>query len=137
MDVNRTLETPGPPTYSERNELAKSRNRAAAERTLMAWVRTSLSLIGFGFGIERIVEAIAPRASSNGLTPFVTLSFIALGIYGLIAASRRYRSEIRSLEQGRYAFTPHTSPALIVAVILAVVGAVAFLGLLLRLMPRM
>ena len=33
------------------NELAKERSRQASDRTLMAWVRTSLSLIGFGFGI--------------------------------------------------------------------------------------
>lgn len=32
---------------------------AAADRTLMAWIRTSLSLIGFGFGIPTIVKAIA------------------------------------------------------------------------------
>ncbi len=33
------------------NELAKERSRQASDRTLMAWVRTSLSLIGFGFAI--------------------------------------------------------------------------------------
>jgi uncharacterized membrane protein YidH (DUF202 family) len=32
-------------------ELARERTREAADRTLMAWIRTSLSLIGFGFGI--------------------------------------------------------------------------------------
>jgi uncharacterized membrane protein YidH (DUF202 family) len=33
------------------SELARERTRQAADRTLMAWIRTSLSLIGFGFGI--------------------------------------------------------------------------------------
>ena len=40
-------ETPTPRNIA--NELAKERNREAAERTLMAWIRTALSLIGFGF----------------------------------------------------------------------------------------
>ncbi|WRH67064.1 MAG: DUF202 domain-containing protein [Planktothrix sp. GU0601_MAG3] len=40
----------------DRTELAKYRSRAAADRTLMAWIRTSLSLIGFGFGIPTIVR---------------------------------------------------------------------------------
>ncbi len=42
----------------ERTEFAKFRTRQAADRTLMAWIRTSLSLISFGFGIPTIVEAI-------------------------------------------------------------------------------
>jgi putative membrane protein len=28
------------------NELARERNRAAADRTLMAWIRTALAMIG-------------------------------------------------------------------------------------------
>jgi putative membrane protein len=37
-------------------ELTKERNRLAAGRTLMAWIRTALSLIGFGFGIGKVYE---------------------------------------------------------------------------------
>jgi uncharacterized membrane protein YidH (DUF202 family) len=44
----------GPVPHNLANELAKERNRAAAERTLMAWIRTALSLIGFGFGIGKL-----------------------------------------------------------------------------------
>ena len=40
-------------------ELTKERNRLAADRTLMAWIRTSLSLIGFGFGIGEAKSASA------------------------------------------------------------------------------
>ena len=36
-------------------ELAKERNRAAADRTLNSWIRTSLALIGFGFGLSKIL----------------------------------------------------------------------------------
>ena len=39
-------------------ELAKTRNRAAAERTTLAWIRTALALISFGFGLDKIISAI-------------------------------------------------------------------------------
>ena len=45
------------------DELARERNRVAAERTLMAWIRTSLSLISFGFGLDKIIAAIRSNAS--------------------------------------------------------------------------
>src|SRR5215468_8489059 len=44
-------------------ELTKERNRLAADRTLMAWIRTSLSLIAFGFGIGKVYDLGAFGAS--------------------------------------------------------------------------
>lgn len=121
--------------HSTTNELAKERNRAAADRTLLAWVRTSLALIGFGFGIGRIVQAITsqePGYHPTGLTAFVALAFIALGIYGIIAASLDYRAQLRALMGSRYEYKDRRSYTLTIAVVLAIVGGIAFVGLLLE-----
>jgi putative membrane protein len=73
------------------NELARERNREAAERTLMAWIRTALSLIGFGFGIGKLDAYLQGAGLHRRFDlPHSTLifgaSFIVVGILGLLAA---------------------------------------------------
>ena len=60
---------PAEPTISESTELAKERNREVTDRILMAWIRTSLSLIGFGFGIDAIVQT--PQKTALGNAPIL------------------------------------------------------------------
>lgn len=84
----------------ERTELAKQRNHLANERTFQAWIRTSLSLMGFGFIIEQF--SIFLRANQSTLHSveaqsasdyswFVGVLLIALAIVMLITAYGRYR----------------------------------------------
>jgi hypothetical protein len=42
----------------ERTDLALLRNYMAVERTLMAWIRTSLSMISFGFTIGKLGQVM-------------------------------------------------------------------------------
>ena len=44
--------------WKQRSELAKERTREAADRTLNAWIRTSIALIGFGFAIAKSYEYV-------------------------------------------------------------------------------
>ena len=71
------------PTLSD--ELARERNREAADRTLLAWIRTSLAMISLGFGIERLGQAaVAFDGRLDAVAPLKTRVFgsalIALGI---------------------------------------------------------
>jgi uncharacterized membrane protein YidH (DUF202 family) len=63
-------------------ELAKERTGAAYDRTLMAWIRTALSLIGFGIGIFEYTE------KTGGDTVFKSSKLVglALVILGITAA---------------------------------------------------
>lgn len=74
----------------------KESSREAADRTLMAWIRTSLSLIGFGFGIAKYREILLNAGMVKGppeeinTTVIFGLSFIFLGTFALLAAVIKY-----------------------------------------------
>jgi putative membrane protein len=66
-------------------ELAKERTHDAFERTLMAWIRTGLSLIGFGIGMFEFIQ----KTGGTGIlrtSKLVALLFILLGIVAVILA---------------------------------------------------
>lgn len=76
----------------------------AAERTLLAWNRTGLSLIALGFVIERF-DLFLRMFSQHGAAvierdlPFwIGLSFIALGALSSAAAVVQYRLVLKSLK---------------------------------------
>ncbi|MBV8884805.1 MAG: DUF202 domain-containing protein [Chroococcidiopsidaceae cyanobacterium CP_BM_RX_35] len=127
---------PHPPNTQA--ELAKERNRAAAERTLMAWIRTSLSLISFGFGIDSIVSAIRSFQATENINPvrfsrIFGLAFIALGVYAMIVAAIEHRRELRQIQRNAdYFYDPRRSLGFTVAFALIAIGSFAFIGILFR-----
>ncbi|WP_255089987.1 YidH family protein [Synechococcus sp. Tobar12-5m-g] len=111
------------------NELAKQRNRDAAERTLMAWIRTCLSLISFGFGLDKIVAAIKSQngvAGHAGLgVRLVSMAFVLTGMVAMVAATLQHRRELRRLTGDTFTFHRQRSIATATAVSLTLIGAIA------------
>lgn len=76
----------------------------AAERTLLAWNRTSLTLMAFGFMIERfglfvhLVTAAPSDALERGVSYWIGITFIALGSLVAIVAVIEYRKVLRTLK---------------------------------------
>ncbi|MGB3308848.1 MAG: DUF202 domain-containing protein [Nodosilinea sp.] len=134
-DADLTPHVPSPGT-----ELAKERNRAAEERTLMAWIRTALSLIGFGFGIDRIVatidQAVGGTFNPVRLSHILGMSYVALGTFALLFAALDHRHQLRRIQRNDLVYVSRHSPSLVVAYVLALLGGVAFVGILLSPLRR-
>lgn len=113
------------------NELAKERNRAAAERTLMAWIRTCLSLISFGFGLDKIIGAINRSrfddSSHAGLSVrLVSMGFVLVGIVAMAAATRQHLRTLKLIRRDDFLYADQRSISTLTAMALTVIGAVAF-----------
>ena len=116
MRRSRTFWRDAPPamngTPADRNmatEFTKERNRVAADRTLVAWIRTALSLIGFGFGIGKVYECLRSVGTHASVDPICSAlifgsSLIALGMLALIAAVIQHTRILQQLEAPDYAY---------------------------------
>ena len=116
-------------------ELAKTRNRAAAERTTLAWIRTALALISFGFGLDKIVSAIrvaggdADSSNDMGLQ-LMSMGFIGIGIFTLLIAMRQHKRELIRLRNDPYLYREEPSLSIAAASAVLLIGVMAFVLLL-------
>ena len=118
------------------------RVRLAAERTLLAWIRTGLALMGFGFVVARFglflrELALAREVSvghSTGMSLWIGIALVVLGVTVLLLAARQHRVVLRQLERGEPLLPPSWSLGIVLAVLLASIGAamVVYLSLVSR-----
>ena len=118
--------------------LALERTRMAADRTLMGWIRTALSMIGFGFTIFKFLESIqakeAVSATMRQHAPrTVGLTLISVGLFALVIACLqhwKYAKKLKSDEPYR-----NLDLAFVVAALIGLLGLAMLVSMILRVGP--
>lgn len=125
------------PPLDTGTEMAFERSRLASERTLMAWIRTSLSMISFGFSIYKFFQYLAESTGSSAPHhgPLnLGRVMVVLGILLLVPAIVQHWQFLRGLRARGHLRFPR-SLALVTAVVIQAIGIGALLSLFLRLGP--
>ena len=119
------------------DELARERNREAADRTLLAWIRTSLAMISLGFGIERLGEAV--MAFDGRIDHFATYktraagaALILLGVAATLAGFWEHKQVVADLTKTEYRYSDRAPIARYLAIAVVLVGMAAMGLILLR-----
>jgi putative membrane protein len=119
---------------AERTDLAEMRTMMGADRSLMAWVRTALSLLSFGFTIDKVLTGLQKAGQS---LPDVNsprnagLFLVALGTGAMVMGTLEYWQVFRELRLMHH--FRRMRPALIMALVMSVTGVLLFFGLFTRL----
>lgn len=101
----------------------------AAERTFLAWIRTGLALMGFGFIAARFglfLREMFPTGTSvrqhGGLSLPVGVVLIVLGVVVNVCAGVRYRRHLQAIARGDFQSVFGTTFAFFIVAALTVIG---------------
>jgi putative membrane protein len=100
----------------------------AAERTFLAWIRTGLALMGFGFVVARFglflkeISGHQPGVKSYGFSLWAGSAMVLLGAMMNLAAVARHLEVIKRINSGESIVTRPSLIAIAVGIVLGLVG---------------
>jgi putative membrane protein len=111
-------------------EKPDARTYFAAERTLLAWIRTGLSMMGFGFVVARFglflreMEAIPgkPPMAHTGFSLWIGTLLVLMGVMVNLVAAYTHVVNLNRLQRGEVLRFSPWSLGLFAGILLAVIG---------------
>lgn len=110
-------------------ESTRAREHLANERTLLAWIRTAIALMGLGFVVARFglflreISAIGghPVQSESAYSSPIGIVLIASGLLAVAISTVRFFQARDQIEKGR--FEPEVFPEIAIVAVTLVAGA--------------
>jgi putative membrane protein len=122
-------------------------DHAANERTFLAWVRTAIAVMAFGFLIERFdlfIKFATPQVAQQQLAPHgqafanvAGLAFIAIGVAMVVIAGFRFARTAKSIESEQEVPSPGERFDIALAVLIGLLGISLFLYLSRAVLPAL
>ncbi len=118
------------------DKVGRAGDHLANERTFLAWIRTSISIIVFGFVVAKFgitlrellrVQGHSPQESGASL--WIGVGFMAMGIFMSLIALVRYRTTMHRLNADQ--FKPAGAMVIVLGVVAALFGAILAIYLIL------
>lgn len=112
-----------------KNSIERSREHLANERTFLAWIRTSIALMGFGFVIvkfslflKQLTLLLETRGlSSKGYSSIVGVVMVAIGIIITILAFLQYKKNEKQLKNNYFV---HSSMLSLIVTLIIITGGI-------------
>jgi inner membrane protein YidH len=114
------------------------RTYMSAERTFLAWIRTGIALMGFGFVIARfglflqelVLNKTMATDKHGGFSLPAGVALIAIGIVVTVVAAIRHHRQVQAIDRGEFREAYGQTFAFSVAGILALTGLAVAIYLL-------
>ena len=117
------------------SRIGKASDHLANERTFLAWIRTSISIIVFGFVVAKFeitlrefLRVQGHTARESGMSLAIGVGFMTMGIFMAFVSLIPYRTTMKRLNADE--FQPADAIATVLAVIATLFGTILLVYLI-------
>ena len=124
--------SPQPATIRKLTALALERTALSSDRSVMAWMRTSVSMYTFGFTITKFMDYLAKQEDGGGHAAGLGrlgLVLIMIGILSLVMAIFEHLKRLRTMKRLGLVDSPSMHLSIVGAALLLAIGIITLIDL--------
>jgi len=114
-------------------EVEKFNSLEVAEQTLLTWIQSGLTLIGFGLAFGSIIAFLREEHFELAIIKVIRvigMLLILVGFVAIILSLHQYRHKRRKIESGEILYRHPFDISLVVGAMISFLGIIAFFAIL-------